>query len=166
MYFTLSCIAGILIFSSCVLGQCLSTSLSKSPRNRYLGTPGLSEKYHGCVRSQSIRSRRSLCNGETTMLKYPGYPHQLGSWTDRPRPSSLSLEQMSGTLPSPWTVTNGMKLPASHLRSLPCPHIPSHPPLHLRASARRACGAAHRPTVGALPMWVCTAAGLGLTAVL
>ena len=30
----------------------------------------------------------------------------LGSWnTARPRPSSLSLEQRSGTLPSPWTVT-------------------------------------------------------------
>ena len=28
---------------------------------------------------------------------------QLGSWNTA-RPSSLSLEQMTGTLPSPWTV--------------------------------------------------------------
>ena len=75
-------------------------------------------------RSQSIRSRRSLYNGDATatMLKYPGYPHHLGSWnTDRPRPSSLSLEQMSGTLPSPWTTNSGMKLPPSHPRSVPSP---------------------------------------------
>ena len=76
-------------------------------------------------RSQSVRSRRSLGQGETTMLKYPGHPHHhLGSWnTERARPSSLSLEQMSGTLPSPWTLTNGMKLPASQLRSVPAPDL-------------------------------------------
>ena len=119
MYFTLSCIAGILIFSSCVLGQCLSTSLSKSPRNRYIYIYLSLGEIPCLCRSQSVRSRRSLCQGEMTLLKYPGYPHHLGSWTDRPRPSSLSLEQMSGTLPSPWTVTNGMKLPPSHLRSGP-----------------------------------------------
>ena len=35
LYFTLSCIAGLLIFCSCVLGDYLSKSLSKTPRHRF-----------------------------------------------------------------------------------------------------------------------------------
>jgi len=35
LYFTLSCIAGLLIFCSCVLGDYLSKSLSRTPRHRH-----------------------------------------------------------------------------------------------------------------------------------
>jgi len=104
LYFTLSCIAGLLIFCSCVLGDYLSKSLSRTPRHRH--------------RSHSIRSRRSMGNGDMTLLHGPGPPQKLGSWnTQRApvtplvphqykeqlvRPSSLSLEHISDTLPSPW----------------------------------------------------------------
>eukprot|EP00092_Neocalanus_flemingeri_P033825 GFUD01036782.1.p2 GENE.GFUD01036782.1~~GFUD01036782.1.p2 ORF type:complete len:174 (+),score=47.60 GFUD01036782.1:272-793(+) len=87
VYFSLACIAGLLVFSSCMLGQCLSDKLSPSP------TP------HGS-RAMSLRSRRSCHDGEYSQLHGPG-PPMLGSWT---RPSTLSMDS-KGTMPSPWTVS-------------------------------------------------------------
>eukprot|EP00090_Calanus_glacialis_P011301 TRINITY_DN19732_c0_g1_i1.p1 TRINITY_DN19732_c0_g1~~TRINITY_DN19732_c0_g1_i1.p1 ORF type:complete len:161 (-),score=38.39 TRINITY_DN19732_c0_g1_i1:78-560(-) len=86
VYFSLACIAGLLVFTSCILGQYLSDKLAPTP------TP------HGS-RAMSLRSRRSCHDGEYSQLHGPG-PPMLGSWT---RPSTLNMD-CKGTMPSPWTV--------------------------------------------------------------
>ena len=87
VYFSLACIAGIMTFSSCILGQYLSVKLAPSP------TPYAS-------RAMSLRSRRSLHDGEYPRVHGPATP-MLGSWT---RPATLKMDS-KGTISSPWSVT-------------------------------------------------------------
>ena len=89
VYFTLSCIAGILVFGSCVLGEYLSRTLSATPRrHRYqpfvVFNKTINQHWTTFVcRSHSIRSRQSLCKGDMTMLHGPGPPVKLGSWNNQ-----------------------------------------------------------------------------------
>ena len=87
VYFSLACIAGIMTFCSCILGQYLSVKLAPSP------TPYTS-------RAMSLRSRHSLHNAEYSQIQGPTHP-MLGSWT---RPATLKMDS-KGTISSPWSVT-------------------------------------------------------------
>ena len=113
VYFTLSCIAGILIFSSCVLGQCLSTSLSKSPRNRYFSyfSP-LQQEYLGCL---GVRVSGRGGASVTAMLQCSNILDILttsapGTPTD-PDQAASHWSRCPGPCPPPGLSTTGWSCP-------------------------------------------------------
>ena len=92
VYFSLACTAGVLISSSCILGDYLSRKLAPST------APHISRSRH---------------NHDYSQIQFHNNP-KLGSWT---RPSTLNMD-CKGTMPSPWTVSvPGKKAQEQHSSS-------------------------------------------------
>jgi len=97
VYFFLAAIAGILVFSSCLLGRYLSDRLNPPPPHHSLS--GHQSRAHS-IRSLHSHPRGEQWGHQTMTYCGPGPPNRLGSWT---RPTTLGSKS---TMCSPWTVSN------------------------------------------------------------